>query len=674
MLRNNPIFKKITAQLLSDEMSREDRVLAIRSIENFHSFSRIINRTRRRDIGNFCIRRSETIRVDFTDEQKILHDQLLTFEATALSILHGNQNVNFMISTLRRQTASCIFGLAPYIDHILNRRLSALEWYESTDDEMPDLSFIKSLQEAAQAIIEMAGKLPPDDPKFDELLLIILEKQNQANNKVMVFSSFRHTLFYLQDKLKEQDIRVGLVYGDVKDEERLLLRQRFEKPREEENAIDVMLFSEVGCEGLDYQFCDLMINYDLPWNPMRIEQRIGRIDRRGQKSEAVAIFNLITSDTVDADIYERCLLRIGIFEESIGDCDEILGDIHREIRGIADNLELTESERQQKLEQLADNKINKIHEQQALEDSEHELFGLHLPKLTVDHEVNEAESYWLTSDSIERFVSKYIEKRIGTGEYILGEKELKTLRLSQEARNKLLEDYRQLRSQKTPMNRTWEKWLKGSEPHCGITFDSTCAADHREVHFIMPLHPLVLQAARYLETASPVYSALRIHDPDGVAGDFLFAIYAWEYKGIREELKLIPVCEDESVRNNFFDYIESGVEIIPEQILPKSIAFDELDKTHYQLWSKEKDEHQTRTKEISSYQRVSLETSHQGRQSVISEQLHNATNERIRRMKQSQLNNNQIDFERKKTALDIAEKGADIHARPVVFGVLRVEV
>ena len=83
-------------------------------------------------------------------------------------------------------------------------------------------------------------------------------------------------------------------------------------------ALDVLLSSEVGCEGLDFQFCDFLVNYDLPWNPMRIEQRIGRIDRYGQKSEAVVIVNLITPDTVDADIYERCLMRIGVFQHAIG--------------------------------------------------------------------------------------------------------------------------------------------------------------------------------------------------------------------------------------------------------------------------------------------------------------------------------------------------------------------
>ena len=86
----------------------------------------------------------------------------------------------------------------------------------------------------------------------------------------------------------------------------------------------MLLFSDVGCEGLDYQFCDTMINYDLPWNPMKIEQRIGRIDRFGQQSEAVEIYNMVVQGTIDASIYYRCLNRINIFQESIGDCDEIL--------------------------------------------------------------------------------------------------------------------------------------------------------------------------------------------------------------------------------------------------------------------------------------------------------------------------------------------------------------
>lgn len=673
MLSANPVFNEVLRKLTEAEISRKDRVAITREIESFHSFSRLINRTRRKDIGSFCIRRNETVEVEFTNAQRELHDEILRFEATSLSMLHGTNNVNFMMSTIRRQAASCIFGLAPMISDILDRRLDKIEGLTSDDDMLPGEDVIGSLTEAALEIVECVSKLPPEDPKYEAFLKIIEDKQSLENNKLMVFSTFRHTLTYLEDKLENTGVRVGLIHGGVKDDERLLLRRRFELSREDSNAIDVMLFSEVGCEGLDYQFCDVMINYDLPWNPMRIEQRIGRIDRRGQKSDVVVIYNLITPGTVDADIYNRCLLRIGIFEESIGDCEEILGDIHKEIRSIAENLDLSDEDRNEMFEQLADNEVRHIQEQRSLENREHELFGIRLPKFNVDSEVLDSESFWLSPMSIQRFVTDYLNKRLSKGEHFLGDKQLKTLRLSREARSEVLADYRKLPINKTPMYRNWEKWLKDTGQHCNITFDSQSAADNRDAHFIMPLHPLVLQAAMYFETAEPVYTALRVTDLDLPQGKHLFVIYAWEYKGIRPELKLIPVCSNSEIQENFFDNLEAGVEIQPERILPQDDDFDDLDTIHHSLWLSEKDQHIEKTQEICRFRQQSLETSHRGRVSIISEQIASATNEKIRRMKESQLNNTEADYDRKVRGLKEAESYSDIYARPVVFGVIKVE-
>lgn len=673
MLQSNPVFIEVCNKLAQSTLSREDRVVLIRQIESFHSFSRLINRTRRRDIDDFCIRRNETLEISFTEAQQELHNQLLVFEASALSTIHNTSNVNFMMSTIRRQAASCIFGLAPLLSDILNRRLTDLDDLTSDNeaDTIPEI--VESLRITAQDIVTLASTLSSEDPKFEAFFQIIEEKQRLQKNKIMVFSTFRHTLFYLEDKLSQENVRTGLIHGGIKDDERLILRSRFELPKENPDAIDVMLFSEVGCEGLDYQFCDAMVNYDLPWNPMRIEQRIGRIDRRGQKSEVVLIYNLITPNTVDADIYNRCLLRIGVFEQSIGDCEEILGDIHREIQNIACDYRLAEEERIEKLEQLADNEVRHIQEQRTLEDREHELFGIRLPNLSADNEVRESESFWLTSTSIHRFVLQYLKSRVCEGDYILGEKALKTLRLSQGARDMILSDFRKLPKNKTPMYRSWEKWLKGSVQHCNITFDSACAADQRDAHFIIPIHPLALQAASFFEAAEPVYTAFRINDDGIEKGEHIFAIYAWEYKGIRPDLKLIPVCENQSIQQGFFDYLETGVKIDPDKLLPTKDVFENLDKLHHELWKNEKFSHDKKTKEICAYRRESLETSHRGRVSVVSDQIGNATNDKIYKMKQAQLNNTEAEFNRKMEELEKAESVSDIYARPVVFGVIKVE-
>ncbi|MDR2728138.1 MAG: DEAD/DEAH box helicase family protein, partial [Chitinispirillales bacterium] len=356
LLVKNPEFINIKEQLKDEDVSQEKRVKLITATENLQTFSGIINRTRRRDIGDFTKRSSKTIESPFSPKQQKLHDTLLQMQAEILQSVHGEKSVAFMMCTIRRQAASCIFGLKPFLEIILKRHLEELVWDvgDDTGGEI-DGSFISGIESQINSIIELANTLDDDDPKYNNLLQIIKEKQQLSNNKIMLYSSFRHTLFYLFKKLQDDGFRTGIIHGGIPDEERVELRMRFEKNRKENDAIDILLFSEVGCEGLDYQFCDCMVNYDLPWNPMRVEQRIGRIDRKGQNSPVIAIYNMITPGTIDADIFNRCLSRIGVFEKSIGDCEEILGEITRKIKSIADDFTLDEESRRKKLQQLTDN-------------------------------------------------------------------------------------------------------------------------------------------------------------------------------------------------------------------------------------------------------------------------------------------------------------------------------
>lgn len=181
-----------------------------------------------------------------------------------------------MMTTIRRQAASCLYGLAPMLSDILNRKLDQLELIEAADsaDEL-DLSFVEGIRLEIEHLISRAESLDPTDPKVEALIRTLTEKTRLANNKALVFSTFRHTLAYLARHTEDAGLRYGVIHGDIPDEERASLRKRFSLPKEHPDALDVLLSSEVGCEGLDFQFCDFLVNYDLPWNPMRIEQRIG---------------------------------------------------------------------------------------------------------------------------------------------------------------------------------------------------------------------------------------------------------------------------------------------------------------------------------------------------------------------------------------------------------------
>ena len=93
----------------------------------------------------------------------------------------------------------------------------------------------------------------------------------------------------------------------------------------------MLLSSEVGSEGVDLQFSSIVVNYDLPWNPMRLEQRIGRVDRLGQTSQKVMILNLVYEGTIDKRIYERLYERLAIGQRALGEMEAILGKPIREL-------------------------------------------------------------------------------------------------------------------------------------------------------------------------------------------------------------------------------------------------------------------------------------------------------------------------------------------------------
>ncbi len=591
VIQHNPDFEKIFTVLDKKDLSRDEKIKAISIIEGFHSFHTMINRTRRKDIEDFCIRRTQTVKVPFNSIQKDLYDTLIEFESTALAQLHGRQSVRFMLCTIMRQASSCIYGLAPFMNDLVDKRLAQIqedgELYENDFELNSDEE--NTLFELADDISKLSKSLTIDDTKFMRLLEIVNQKQKEDNNRIIVFSSFRHTLGYLKKNLKKYGIRVGQVDGSVPDEERYNLRKRFLLDRDEKDAIDVLLFSEVGCEGLDYQFCDSMINYDLPWNPMRIEQRIGRIDRRGQKSDTVKIYNMITEDTIDAVIYDRCLSKIGVFEESIGDCSEILGDISDQIFKIMFDSELTDKERKMKIEKMADNEVMKVQELHRLEQEEKSLYGFDLSKYMIDKDVQEAENQWINPQSMNEMVGVFFSDYLGQGEYLRGKAELKTLRLASDKRRLLLND---LLSMQLPANnnavKIWKAYLKSDKPVLYVTFDSNYAKDNRDITFLTQMHPLVMSAAAYVSRKFPCNLSVCISDSGIPSGNYEFTIYAWKYVGLKPDIRLIAISDNEEVEKNILSFIHYASEYSGKETFHYD-QWDDMDRLHYRRWQIAKD-------------------------------------------------------------------------------------
>jgi ERCC4-related helicase len=673
VLAADPRLQMAYDLLDADHSDGTHRLALVRQLEELYTFAPLINRTRRRDIGNFTVRKPETVTVEFTPEQADLHQNLINLIARILAFRHGDQNLRFMLSTVRRQVASCVFGLAPLLKDMLERHLSQLELseldYENSADDIQVI--LAEFRADVDALIQQGQQLTGPDPKLQAFLKVVCDKQKLPNNKLLAFSSFRHTIRYLENKLNQESVRFGIIHGGIADDERRALRNRFSLEKSNPNALDVLLSSEVGCEGLDYQFCDGMVNYDLPWNPMRVEQRIGRIDRYGQKSPTVVIYNLITPGTVDAEIYERCLLRIGIFRQALGGSEEILGKLTREIRAIAENFDLTPDEQAARLQQLADNDIRLIQEQDSLEKQQAQLFGL-TPGQQAEDTIKQAASFWLSPDMLINLITRYLQT-LGVNNLpaSLGQKTVTTLQLGQDIRSKLLAEYQKLNASGETAQ-IWSRWLKGNEPKLPLTFEAATAAERRELIFITPTHPLTRQAARSLEPATPLHCDLSVTAIDLPVGRYPYAIYRWRKLGLKEDFTFQPICQHPDLTERMLELLEISQMPIAA-IAP--ITTDEkaaLEQVHYPYWLNNRAAHIEQVTQTTHARLASLNTSHTARLALLEEQRDTNADANIQRMKNSQIASASRDYQQRAEELQQAPEQADVIAEAVAFGILEV--
>lgn len=666
VLRADPRAQEVRDLLEQETVTDRERVKALRIAQSLNTFSGLINRTRRRDIGSFTTRKPETFEVDFTPDQAAVHDDLLDLAGRISTSKGHGQSLDFVLSTLQRQAASSLNGLAPFVEDLLQHKLTPEELSEADADvETLETSALEAFVAEIREIAERAAALT-EDPKLDRLLSYVEEKRNLPNNKLLLFSTFRHTLRYLLASLEATGVRVGLVHGGVPDDERRELRARFAKHKDEPDALDVLLSSEVGTEGLDYQFCDALVNYDLPWNPMRIEQRIGRIDRRGQQSETVAIKNLVVSGTVDAVIFDRCLSRIGVFRRALGGSEEILGELTREIRQIGEDLTLSDAERAQRLQQLTDNKIGRIQEQEELEERESALFGLPLKKLD-EEGVEQASSPWLAPEQLGRLVKRYLLDAGYERAESLFDRPVSLLRPSKEVRAALMDAQASVAPDSSS---PWARWLSsGSEQSRRLTFDPA-QADSDDVELLSPVHELVRAAAAGRASfADEATVALRVVNTTVAPGLYPVAIHAWTYLGARDDFEVVVTSDDEALSAEIGNLLVAA----EDAACPSTqTAVGDLDDLHYVAWTDARSAHIDRARAHVESQLASLTTTYHARVELLEEQVANAPHENIRRMRESELRSVEDDFATRSRRLGATIARSDVTTTLLCSGVVEV--
>ncbi|WP_353856508.1 SNF2-related protein [Bacillus sp. Bos-x628] len=252
--------------------------------------NKVMIRNRRQDTGiEWSKRHVKTISIDFSPTEQALYDEICRLKENPSYTKHM-----FSIMTLEREC--CSSREAVYMT-------------------------IKKMQEqgkhilgslAIERIMEKINQVEQNSKALEVVKLI-----QQLNEKVIIFTEYRATQIYLQWFLQQNGISSVPFRGGFKRSKKDWMKDLFRE------RAQVLIATEAGGEGINLQFCNQIINYDLPWNPMRLEQRIGRIHRLGQKRD-VHIYNMATNGTVEEHILKLLYEKIQLFENVIGDLDDIL--------------------------------------------------------------------------------------------------------------------------------------------------------------------------------------------------------------------------------------------------------------------------------------------------------------------------------------------------------------
>lgn len=194
--------------------------------------------------------------------------------------------------------------------------ISAFTLSSNRDQVMEEVAELRELAEKAESI--EARNVEAKLSRLKDLL----EKQgffSDSSKRLLIFSEFRDTLNYLVEKLREWGLSVGSIHGQMKpgsrDEPgtRLHSEQQFK-----DGAIQVLVATEAAGEGINLQVCNVLFNYDIPWNPNRLEQRMGRIHRYGQKKDCL-IFNFVATNTVEGRVLQKLLEKLQEIRDALDD-------------------------------------------------------------------------------------------------------------------------------------------------------------------------------------------------------------------------------------------------------------------------------------------------------------------------------------------------------------------
>lgn len=535
--------------LLADRRARAD---AAHRLETLNLLGHVVSRTRKREVVEWVVRREAIPEaVPMTPQEEDFYWKVTAIVREYAEKVDGVEA--FLVCMPQRQISSSMpAALRHWKAMGETPRFNDEELYEDLgldreDDERPG-PLVSEIVRRVGRLADLS-ELERNDSKFKKFSEIVKSflAQHPAE-KLVVFSYFRATLDYLAERLAKLGVEAIVLSGYVGLDKAAVL-ERFRDPA----GPRVLLSSEVGSEGIDLQFSRVMVNYDLPWNPMRVEQRIGRLDRLGQEAKKISIWNLFYRGTIDDRIYQRLYDRLQIFERALGGLEEILG---KEIQKLTLDLltgKLTKAQEEEHIQRAAQVLETVRHQEEQLESNAANLvaYGDYiLNQVKVARELKRL----ITGPDIESYVVEYIQERYAGSRFTLIDPETRTydVELSAAAKAELGVFVERNRLQRaTALHRP-----SSGAQRCRFENKVTTPGSRR-IELLGQLHPLVRFVsvelrARTEQGERPFWPVVAVRIPssraDGASkGQYAFVVLHWSVQALqpREHLHYAAMALNE---------------------------------------------------------------------------------------------------------------------------------
>ncbi|HEU4974150.1 MAG TPA: helicase-related protein [Baekduia sp.] len=334
----------------------------IENLRGRHRLSEVLIRNRKSVVGGFMPRRATRWEVDLSPTEQDVHrlmEQIFE-KGFAEASKKGRNAVGFQMVMLQKLLASSSRALLTSLEGRKARlaepeKVAVLDAASATtafDEDQKAQEVVKDLAPAWEsraefdAVIDRLKTIRRDSKTgvLMEQLGRLFAEDGEGEAKVLIFSEFRETQEMLAEALAPL-ADVHLFHGQLSAEQKDRAIADF---RAGSGRPQILVSTEAGGEGRNLQFCHYLVNYDLPWNPMKVEQRIGRLDRIRQQ-HTVSVFNFHVRGTIEGRILEVLERRIGIFEAAVGSLDPILGEAEADIRKA---LKLAKVDREKAIQEL----------------------------------------------------------------------------------------------------------------------------------------------------------------------------------------------------------------------------------------------------------------------------------------------------------------------------------